>query len=91
MLQFVLSHVPDEWTDIPHYTTSYVLITLSKHDREYQTIEAHFYRNNINQIQRVQNPFQYGRFMLRKEMLETNYEVSKHTFMIILLLIVNYT
>lgn len=88
MLQFVLSHVPDEWIDF-NYTTSYELVTLSEYEREYRNIAAYFFGKRISQIKRVQNPFQYGRYMLRKQMLKTNYEVSKHIFM--LLMIVNYT
>lgn len=80
MLQFVLSNVPNEWEDVQQYITSYMLFTLSKYKGEYQKVQTYFYGERIKEIQRVQNPFQYGRYMLRREMLQTNYEVSKNIY-----------
>lgn len=76
ILSFVLSHVPDEWEDVPEYTTRFVLFTLKKHSREYQTVQSYFNGAPIAVIQRIQNPFQFGRYMFRREILQTNYEVS---------------
>lgn len=81
MLQFVLSNVPNEWEEVQQYTSCYILFTLSKYKREYQKVETYFYGERIKQIQRVQNPFQYGRYMLRREMLQTNYEVNKNMYL----------
>lgn len=77
MLSFVKDNLPDNWEDV-NYTSSYVLFTLDKYSREYQNIEAYFKGTPIHRIQRVQNPFQYGRFILRKDMMNTCYEVSKN-------------
>ncbi|XP_003245025.1 uncharacterized protein LOC100568766 [Acyrthosiphon pisum] len=76
MLSFVLTHLPDNWDTNVTYTASHVLCVLSrsKNAGEYQFVEAMFYGANISQILRVQNPFQYGRYMLRREMLNSTYE-----------------
>lgn len=78
MLSFVLSHLPPEWEDVD-YTNNFHLFTLSMYDNEYMKVAAYFYRKTINEIVRVQNPFQYGRYMLRREMLSTSSEVSAHS------------
>lgn len=85
MLSFVLSHLPNEWEDVPVYTKNYNLFTLFNHSDEYQKIETHFYGANISQIIRVQNPFHYGRYMLRQEMLGTNFEVNILDLIIIII------
>jgi len=79
MLSFVLKHLPDYWdSDVSYNAIGYVLRALSKLENpdEYQYVETMFYGANISQIIRVQNPFQYGRFMLRREMVNSAYEVS---------------
>lgn len=77
MLSFVLQHVPDQWEDVAVYSNSYELFTVpGPHSREYQKVEQHFRGTQISRVQRVQNPFQYGRYMLMREMVRTNYEVS---------------
>jgi len=78
MLSFVLKHLPDYWDTNVSYTVGHVLRILSKFGNpdEYQYVETMFYGANISQIIRVQNPFQYGRFMLRREMVNSAYEVS---------------
>jgi len=77
MLSFVMSHLPDEWENVSVYSESFFLFTLSTHCREYQKVERYLNGASINQIQRVQNPFQYGRYMLRREILQTAYEVNE--------------
>jgi len=72
-----MSHLPDEWENVPVYSESFFLFTLSRHSREFQKVASYSNGASINEIQRVQNPFQYGRYMLRREMLQTNYEVSE--------------
>lgn len=76
LLPFVLTQIPDEWEDVPEYTTRFVSFTLYKHSREYKMVEFFFYGAPITQIQRIQNPFQFGRYVFRREMLKTTYEVS---------------
>lgn len=75
ILSFVLSHLPDEWEDVHVYKKNYNLFTLTNQNDEYKKIETHFDGANISEIIRVQNPFHYGRYMLRREMLNTNFEV----------------
>lgn len=75
MLTFVKDQLPKDWEEV-NYTSSYVLFTLDTYSREYQQIAAYFKGTPINRIQRVQNPYQYGRYMLRREMLNTYHEVS---------------
>ncbi|XP_025414822.1 uncharacterized protein LOC112686650 [Sipha flava] len=76
LLSFVMRNVPDEWEDVPVYNKSYELFTVPPglYSREYQKVEQFFHGIKIGRIQRVQNPFQYGRYMLRREMVRTNYE-----------------
>ncbi|XP_060840639.1 uncharacterized protein LOC132921574 isoform X1 [Rhopalosiphum padi] len=76
MLEFVLKHLPNYWDAVPLYTNSNKLFTLSysRNSNEYQSVESMFYGANVSQIIRVQNPFTYGRFMLRREMVQSTYE-----------------
>ncbi|XP_022180396.1 uncharacterized protein LOC111040696 [Myzus persicae] len=78
MLSFVLKHLPDDWDTDVAYTSSHLLRTLSRtrNAGEYQSVETMFYGANISQIKRVQNPFQYGRYMLRREMINSAYETT---------------
>lgn len=80
MVSFVLSRVPAEWKTVHEYKESFLLFELDIYSNEYQTIEQLFQPTlnsiNINSIRRVQNPFQYGRFKLRQEMLKTSREVD---------------
>jgi len=79
MLSFVLENVPSDWEPVSTYTKSYVLFDVQDLSVESERIKAMFNSTllNINSIRRVQNPFQYGRFKLRQEMLNNNLEVRK--------------
>lgn len=90
MLSFVLSQLPEEWDYIPEYSKSFHLFPVSKYKYEYQKVESYFYGAQINKIQRVQNPFQYGRYMLRREMLQTTYEVYLYNFVSLIFVVFNY-
>lgn len=70
MLEFVLSKVPEDWEEVLTYDKSYILFDLHPHTVEYSRIRNLFYGFEIAYIRRVQNPFQYGRFKLRQEMLK---------------------
>jgi len=74
-LSFVLSHLPEEWQQSSYKNCNYKIFSLSRYNSEYQKVEAYFYEAHVRRIERVQNPFQFGRYMLRREMLQTNYEV----------------
>jgi hypothetical protein len=89
LLSFVMRNVPDEWEDVPVYNKSYELFTVPPglYSREYQKVEQFFHGIKIGRIQRVQNPFQYGRYMLRREMVRTNYEVSETDPVVLLIFI----
>lgn len=75
ILSFVLSHLPEEWQHSSYKNCSYKIFSLSHSNAEYEKVETYFYGADLRRIERVQNPFQYGRYMLRREMLQTNYEV----------------
>lgn len=81
MLSFVLSNVPSNWDRVNNYNESYILFSLQQYSLEYISIRNLFISLpvTINSIQRVQNPFQYGRFKLRQEMLRIKLVVrNKH-------------
>lgn len=79
MLSFVLENVPSDWESVSTYKSSYELFNVNVFSGEAANIKAMFNLTslNINTIRRVQNPFQYGRFKLRQEMLNSNSVVSK--------------
>jgi len=85
MLSFVLENVPSDWESVSKYNSSYILFDVNLLSREAGNVKAMIGNStslNINTIQRVQNPFQYGRFKLRQEMLNSNSVVSKkYTFL----------
>lgn len=85
ILVFVMSHLPEQWDKTVQYTKSWILFPLSRHSIYYQIVKSHFHGAQISLIQRVQNPFQFGRYMLRREMIQTTYEVCKQDFVTILL------
>ncbi|XP_060840641.1 uncharacterized protein LOC132921575 [Rhopalosiphum padi] len=74
MLSFVLENVPSNWEQLSNYDTSYILFDVQDLSIESKHVKAMFELTllNINSIRRVQNPFQYGRFKLRQEMLNNN-------------------
>ncbi|CAH1708974.1 uncharacterized protein LOC126549232 [Aphis gossypii] len=76
MLAFVLNHLPDYWDPVPSYTCSNMVFSLSpsRNADEYYFVESMFYGAHVSRISRVQNPFTYGRFMLRREMIQSTYE-----------------
>jgi len=84
MLSFVLENVPSDWESVSTYNSSYLLFDVNVLSREAANVKAMFNSTslNINTIRRVQNPFQYGRFKLRQEMINSNSVVSKkYTFL----------
>lgn len=76
MLSFVLANAPYEWDRVDRYNESYVLITLNTGTEEYRKVQRMFGCIPICSIKRVQNPFQYGRFKLRQEMVNKYTTVS---------------
>lgn len=80
MLSFVLANVPSEWETISSYNHSYILFDVQVLSTEYELVKTMFnsISLSINRIQRLQNPFQYGRFKLRQEMLNSTSVVRKY-------------
>lgn len=79
MLSFILNNLPENWEKITQYESSYASFTLDKYSEEYQKLEEYFTGTPIKCIRRIQNPYQYGRFKLKQEMLITNIgEVSEN-------------
>ncbi|XP_015369355.1 PREDICTED: uncharacterized protein LOC107165568 [Diuraphis noxia] len=74
MLSFVLENVPSDWESVSTYNSSYLLFDVPDLNRESENVKTMFNSTSlsINSIRRVQNPFQYGRFKLRQEMLNSN-------------------
>jgi len=79
MLSFVMNHLPDNWDYVAEYKNGYKQFEISANSDEYQVLKTYFYRKNITRILRIQNPFQYGRYMLRREMVKDD-EVSFYNF-----------
>lgn len=79
MLSFVLSHAPKHWEEVGDgYREGYALFDLSPNSQEYIDVINLFEPSSvtIKSVRRVQQPFQYGRYKLRQEMLSTKYEVK---------------
>lgn len=89
MLSYVMSQLPEEWDKIQVYSKSFHLFPVSKYKPEYQILESYFRGAKIRKIQRVQNPFQYGRYMLRREMIQTIYEVCSYDLVSLIVVIFN--
>jgi hypothetical protein len=79
MLSYILLHKPDKWETVNNYDESYKLFDLEVNSLEYINIITLFnsISPKIKSIKRVQNPFQYGRFKLRQEMLQNMLEVKE--------------
>jgi len=79
MLSFVLANVPNEWETVITYNRSYILFDVQDLSSEFVHVKTMFNNTslNIKSIRRVQNPFQYGRFKLRQEMLNSSSVVRK--------------
>jgi len=87
MLSFVLQYAPKEWEEVAEYTESFILFDLGQHSQEYEEIASLFLSASlkIKSIKRVQQPFQYGRFKLRQEMLRTHTVVRIITLMFVII------
>ncbi|XP_025414819.1 uncharacterized protein LOC112686649 isoform X2 [Sipha flava] len=80
MLSYILLHKPDKWETVNNYDESYKLFDLEVNSLEYINIITLFnsISPKIKSIKRVQNPFQYGRFKLRQEMLQNMLEETAY-------------
>lgn len=72
----VLRVAPSTWTGTTYTSTNYATVQVEEYSDEYADIVSDLraanssYSEGINKIERVQHPFAYGRFVLRKEQLE---------------------
>lgn len=85
MLSFVLENKPIEWEEVDIYNESYKTFNLQPQNHEYNKVKNMLtsISLDVNSIQRVQNPFQYGRFKLRQEMIGNISEVRKIYILVI--------
>ncbi|GLV46379.1 hypothetical protein CBL_20721 [Carabus blaptoides fortunei] len=78
-LKEVLRIAPSTWTGTTYTSTNYATVQLEEDSDEYtdlvQTLreESEDYEDGISRIERVQHPFAYGRFVLRREQLKKRY------------------
>ncbi|XP_031329516.1 uncharacterized protein LOC116160462 [Photinus pyralis] len=72
-LGIVLRYTPSEWQRHPYQDTLFIKVGINVATEEYRTIDeiVHntFSNVTINKIQRIQHPFAYGRFHIRKQQL----------------------
>jgi hypothetical protein len=62
-------HKPSSWSDVPRYE-DVVLVPLAEDSTEYLMVVQNVsvaLRNKIHSVDRVQNPFLWGSYMLKKE------------------------
>lgn len=88
VISFVMSNLPEDWDKTTRYIKSWILLPLSIHCVHYQKVESYFYGAHISLIQRVQNPFQFGRYIIRREMIQTTYEVRRPDFVEMLIIFI---
>lgn len=73
VLEQVLSCQPPEWKRFAEYNRPYILVDVGRYTDEFSRIAADL-RNvtdsSVSQIKRIQNPFLYGAYYIRKEQLK---------------------
>ncbi|XP_066993410.1 uncharacterized protein [Anabrus simplex] len=67
ILDDVLRKAPKYWEDALYEDKRYVMFEIHPGDEEYQEVIQLFQGEHISSVERVQHPYAYGRFMLRKE------------------------
>ncbi|XP_026480654.1 uncharacterized protein LOC113387540 [Ctenocephalides felis] len=70
MLAATLAHKPKTWSDISYSGVRFKTITLAENCEEYLAISNKFHNRRITKIERIQHPFAYGRFILKKDQLK---------------------
>lgn len=76
----VLQLAPSTWTRATYTSSNYVTENLYEYSEEYKNIVRALPSNlaeRIRKVERVQHPFAYGRFVLRKEQLENRDGVKR--------------
>lgn len=76
----VLQLAPSTWTRATYTASNYVTENLYEYSEEYKNIVRALPSNlaeSIRRVERVQHPFAYGRFVLRKEQLENRDGVKR--------------
>ncbi|XP_067006656.2 protein mono-ADP-ribosyltransferase PARP14 [Anabrus simplex] len=71
LLNEVISNFkPQEWEPAEYSTSRYHTFELGSDDPEYEKVSTQFSGMKISRIERLQNPYSLGRYLLRKEQLE---------------------
>ncbi|XP_050431591.1 uncharacterized protein LOC126840124 [Adelges cooleyi] len=82
IIRSVFDNLPADWEAVPEemYVNRYLLFPLSADSTQYKQLRPLFSRANfrVSSIKRVQNPFQHGRYLLRKRMLNVEEEIVYH-------------
>lgn len=71
MLDQILEFKPDSWTHADYSGKRYALIEVEPSSDEYNEITAPFKSYTVENVERIQNPYALGYFMLRKEQLSS--------------------
>lgn len=76
LLQKVIQYTPNTWKrNVSYDSNVYQLFEVEENSLEYHEIADYFKRttsenhSRIREIKRIQHPYAYGRFLLRKEQL----------------------
>lgn len=72
MLSAVQRFYPETWDDLDYSNKRYQLIKVDKCSSEYRKLESqlNIFGIRVQQIRRIQNPYLFGSYLLRKEQLK---------------------
>lgn len=75
LLNSILQYKPHTWDDRHYTNVRYARVTLSKESIEFKEIETEFLQEfggnqTVLEIERIQHPFAYGRYQIRKQHLQ---------------------
>lgn len=78
LLSIVLQNKPDTWDEYSYDNVRFARIPLEANSWEFRVVEEEFLQTcgrnyTVTEIDRVQHPFAYGRFKMRKEHLKMLY------------------
>lgn len=80
MLNQVLEFKPDTWTYADYSNKRYVLVEVDPLTDEFREVTAPFKKfsilHSVEKVERIQNPYALGCYMIRKEQLATRGELA---------------
>lgn len=80
--EILFQYKPRTWTDADYSNRRYALVQINSYNSEYIEVTAPFGGYRIVRVERVQNPYALGYFMLRKKQLLSRgqqvYEVRRY-------------